>query len=53
MNQILTSANIQGRVPGTDKWKPIHETPEAEEALPGVLILRIRENLDFGKSRTR
>jgi hypothetical protein len=39
----------QGRVPGTDKWKSIQETPEAEEAVPGVLIIRIRENLDFGK----
>lgn len=38
----------QGRVPGTDKWKPINEEPTAEEDVPGVLIVRIRENLDFG-----
>jgi hypothetical protein len=35
-------------VPGTDKWKPIQENPDAEEAVPGVLIVRIRESLDFG-----
>ena len=39
---------MQGRVPGTDKWKPIQENPDAEEAVPGVLIIRIRESLDFG-----
>ena len=30
------------------RWKPIDENPEAEEDAPGVLIVRIRENLDFG-----
>lgn len=39
---------IQGRIPGTDRWKPINENPEAEEDVPGALIVRIRENLDFG-----
>ena len=38
----------QGRIPGTDRWKPIDENPEAEEDTSGVLIVRIRENLDFG-----
>ena len=38
----------QGRVPGTDKWEPIQENPDAQEAVPGVLIIRIRESLDFG-----
>ena len=37
-------------MPGTDRWKPIIENPEAEENVSGVLIVRIRENLDFGKS---
>ena len=37
-------------MPGTDRWKPIIENPEAEETVPGVLIVRIRENLDFGMS---
>ena len=37
-------------MPGTDRWKPILENPEAEESVPGVLIVRIRENLDFGRS---
>ena len=40
---------VQGRIPGTDKWKPIAENPEAEEDTSGVLIVRIRENLDFGE----
>lgn len=35
-------------MPGTDKWRPIEEDPEAEEDVPGVLIIRIKENLDFG-----
>ena len=42
--------HAQGRIPGTDRWKPIDENPEAEEDAPGVLIVRIRENLDFGAS---
>ena len=37
-------------MPGTDRWKPILENPEAEESVPGVLIVRIRESLDFGRS---
>jgi hypothetical protein len=41
---------MQGRIPGTDRWKPINEIPEAEENISGVLIVRIRENLDFGPS---
>ncbi|CDO72606.1 hypothetical protein BN946_scf184985.g25 [Trametes cinnabarina] len=39
---------ILGRIPGTDRWKPVDENPEAEEDAQGVLIVRIRENLDFG-----
>jgi len=42
--------SILGRVPGTDKWKPIQENPDAEEAVPGVLIVRIRESLDFANT---
>jgi len=42
---------IQGRIPGTDKWRPINEDPAAQEdELPGVLIVRIRENLDFANT---
>lgn len=36
-------------MPGTDRWKPILENPEAIESVPGALIVRIRENLDFGR----
>ncbi|KAF8234381.1 sulfate anion transporter [Tricholoma matsutake] len=41
---------ILGRIPGTDRWKPVNENPEAEESVPGVLIVRIRENLDFANT---
>ena len=40
---------FKGRIPGTDRWKPLKENPEAEESVAGILIVRIRENLDFGK----
>lgn len=45
-----TRMTILGRIPGTDRWKPIKENPEAEESVAGALIVRIRENLDFGMS---
>ncbi|GLB37828.1 putative STAS domain containing protein [Lyophyllum shimeji] len=41
---------ILGRVPGTDRWKPVNEIPEAEENVEGALIIRIRENLDFANT---
>ena len=47
---LIYHNHAQGRIPGTDRWKPIDENPEAEEDAPGVLIVRIRENLDFGAS---
>ena len=44
-------SHYQGRIPGTDKWRPINEDPTAQEdELPGVLIVRIRENLDFANT---
>ncbi|GJE94663.1 sulfate anion transporter [Phanerochaete sordida] len=45
-----TRMTILGRVPGTDRWKPIGEESEAMEDTPGVLIIRIRENLDFANT---
>ncbi|KAI0067589.1 hypothetical protein BV25DRAFT_1818966 [Artomyces pyxidatus] len=45
-----TRMTILGRIPGTERWKPINENPEAEEDAPGVLIVRIRENLDFANT---
>lgn len=39
---------FQGRIPGTDRWKPINEDPDAAEDWPGVLIVRLKESLDFG-----
>ncbi|KAI0733717.1 sulfate anion transporter, partial [Fomitopsis betulina] len=41
---------ILGRLPGTDVWKPVDENPEAQEDTAGVLIVRIRENLDFANT---
>ena len=43
-----TRMTILGRIPGTDRWKPINETSGAQEDMPGVLIVRIKDNLDFG-----
>ncbi|KAI0753444.1 sulfate anion transporter [Daedaleopsis nitida] len=45
-----TRMTILGRIPGTDRWKPVDENPEAEEDATGVLIVRIRENLDFANT---
>ncbi|KAJ7503163.1 sulfate anion transporter [Mycena galericulata] len=45
-----TRMTILGRIPGTERWKPINENPEAEEDVPGALIVRIRENLDFANT---
>jgi len=41
---------ILGRIPGTDRWRPISEDPEAMEDASGTLIIRIRENLDFANT---
>jgi len=41
---------ILGRIPGTDQWEPIDDSPCAKEDTPGVLIVRIRENLDFANT---
>ncbi|KAF5357340.1 hypothetical protein D9758_005947 [Tetrapyrgos nigripes] len=41
---------ILGRIPGTDRWKPINEVPEVEEDVSGALIVRIKENLDFANT---
>ncbi|KAF8514018.1 sulfate permease [Hysterangium stoloniferum] len=45
-----TRMSILGRIPGTDQWKPINENTEAVEPLPGVLIVQIRESLNFANS---
>ncbi|KIO30050.1 hypothetical protein M407DRAFT_20907 [Tulasnella calospora MUT 4182] len=45
-----TSLKILGRIPGTNRWKPIDENPEAEEDIPGVLIVRVRESLNFANA---
>ena len=46
----LTISFAQGRIPGTDRWKPINENPEAEEDVPGVMIIRLREDLYFANT---
>lgn len=45
-----TRMTILGRIRGTDRWKPLKENPDAEEPTPGVLIVRIRESLDFANT---
>jgi len=45
-----TRMTILGRIPGTNRWKPIQENPEAEESVAGALIVQIRENLDFANT---
>ncbi|KAL0955588.1 hypothetical protein HGRIS_001824 [Hohenbuehelia grisea] len=45
-----TRMTILGRIPGTDRWKPINENPEAEEPVSGALIVRIQESLDFANT---
>ncbi|EJD46921.1 sulfate permease [Auricularia subglabra TFB-10046 SS5] len=45
-----TRMSILGRIPGTDRWKPINEDPDAAEDWPGVLIVRIKETLDFANT---
>ncbi|KAG9038216.1 hypothetical protein FRB95_002177 [Tulasnella sp. JGI-2019a] len=49
-NSSKTSMKILGRIPGTNKWMAIDEEPEAREDTPGVLIIRIKESLDFANA---
>ncbi|KAG9312209.1 sulfate transporter family-domain-containing protein [Chiua virens] len=44
-----TRMTVLGRVPGTDQWRPVTDVPDAED-VPGTLIVRIRESLDFANS---
>jgi MFS superfamily sulfate permease-like transporter len=45
-----TKMSILGRIPGTERWKPISEDSDAQEDEPGALIVRIHENLDFANT---
>ncbi|THG99691.1 hypothetical protein EW145_g7217 [Phellinidium pouzarii] len=42
---------ILGRIPGTTRWKPVTDTPEAKEDVQGTLIVRLRDNLNFERLR--
>ncbi|KAH7909601.1 sulfate transporter family-domain-containing protein, partial [Hygrophoropsis aurantiaca] len=44
-----TRMTILGRLPGTDQWRPVTDNPDAED-IPGALIVRIRESLDFANT---
>ncbi|WVN84882.1 uncharacterized protein L203_100018 [Cryptococcus depauperatus CBS 7841] len=50
--QKSTQARIKiiGRLPGTDRWVPIDEDEAAQEEIPGVLVVRIRESLNFANT---
>ncbi|KAH8115181.1 sulfate anion transporter [Phellopilus nigrolimitatus] len=41
---------ILGRLPGTTRWKPVNDNPEAEEDVPGAMIVRLRDDLDFANT---
>ncbi|WVQ93512.1 hypothetical protein IAU59_000586 [Kwoniella sp. CBS 9459] len=41
---------IIGRVPNTDRWEPVDEDEDAQEEIPGVLVVRIRESLSFANT---
>ncbi|RSH94758.1 hypothetical protein EHS25_004564 [Saitozyma podzolica] len=45
-----TRIKIIGRLPNTEEWVPIDEDEAAQEELPGVLVVRIRENLNFANT---
>jgi high affinity sulfate transporter 1 len=44
-----TRMTILGRIPGTNRWRPVEDNPDAED-VPGTLIVRIRESLDFANT---
>ncbi|KIK97961.1 hypothetical protein PAXRUDRAFT_9859 [Paxillus rubicundulus Ve08.2h10] len=44
-----TRMTILGRIPGTDQWRPVTDNPDAQD-VPGTLIVRIRESLDFANT---
>ncbi|WVR03746.1 hypothetical protein IAU60_000741 [Kwoniella sp. DSM 27419] len=41
---------IIGRLPGTDRWEPVDEDANAQEDIPGVLVVRVRECLSFANT---
>ncbi|WVW80234.1 hypothetical protein I302_102212 [Kwoniella bestiolae CBS 10118] len=41
---------IIGRLPDSDQWAPIDEDENAQEEIPGVLVVRIRESLSFANT---
>ena len=49
-SELLLGLILQGRIPGTDRWRPVNEDPDVEESVSGVLVVRIRENLDFANT---
>lgn len=46
----LTRIKILGHIKGGDEWVPIDDNPDAEEDFPGVLVIRIRESLNFANT---
>ncbi|TYJ55804.1 hypothetical protein B9479_003456 [Cryptococcus floricola] len=45
-----TRIKIIGRLPGTQTWVPLDSDDSAQEEIPGVLVVRIRENLNFANT---
>ncbi|WVQ78791.1 hypothetical protein IAT38_000882 [Cryptococcus sp. DSM 104549] len=49
-NSSQTRIKIIGRLPGTNDWVPIDEDETAQEEIPGVLVVRVRESLSFANT---
>ncbi|KAL7424649.1 hypothetical protein Q5752_000333 [Cryptotrichosporon argae] len=49
-NSTKPRIKIIGRLPETDEWVPVDEDEAAQEELPGVLVVRIRESLSFANT---
>ena len=49
-DQQALTLQILGHV--DDDWVPLDEHPGAQEDVPGVLVVRIRDSLNFGTAET-
>ena len=48
LNSRLKLASKQGHVPNTERWQPVDEDEDNRVEIPGVLIVKLRDDLDFG-----
>lgn len=45
-----THIKILGRVPNTDRWKPVDEDEDNRVEIPGILIVKLSDDLDFANT---